>query len=395
MTDGTSVVEVGAGSPDGKAGAVPQLHSLESALDSALITGDRVVVLAADLITVRSALAPIDDDPFAPSSVLVAGDPHGDVVVRHHTVISGGTSFFEAVDPTHRSVGALVIAPADTQAARTAIGELREAVLSERSGNCELERSSKPSSSLWFEAKSPLRAVEIVDVPWFRSPADRQQAIDATSAVSDARVRGLLANRVDDGFYSTFVVRKASKPLTRLALRLGWSPNTITGISFAIGLAAAALFATGQWGWILLGAIALQVSLIIDCVDGEVARATRRFTALGAWLDAATDRVKEFAVYGGLAIGAASVGIDVWWIAIVLIVMQTTRHVSDYDFARIQRLREAGLPLIDIRQRSDDRQTRARRTGRSHAGIGADQSTLVRCAGSRRSCTCRSASVGC
>lgn len=356
MTDGTSVVEVGAGSPDGKAGAVPQLHSLESALDSALITGDRVVVLAADLITVRSALAPIDDDPFAPSSVLVAGDPHGDVVVRHHTVISGGTSFFEAVDPTHRSVGALAIAPADTQVARTAIGELREAVLSEQ---VEIANSEIVEAVIVALVRSQisLRAVEIVDVPWFRSPADRQQAIDATSAVSDARVRGLLANRVDDGFYSTFVVRKASKPLTRLALRLGWSPNTITGISFAIGLAAAALFATGQWGWILLGAIALQVSLIVDCVDGEVARATRRFTALGAWLDAATDRVKEFAVYGGLAIGAASVGIGVWWIAIVLIVMQTTRHVSDYDFARIQRLREAGLPLIDIRQRGDDRQT--------------------------------------
>jgi len=355
VTGGTSVVEVGAGSLDGTEGVVPQLQSLESALESASTAGERVVVLAADLITVNSALAPIDDDPFAPSSVLVAADPQGDLLVHHHTVISGGTSFFETADSTHRSVGALVIAPADIEAARTATGELREAV---QSGEVEVGDSEIVEAVIVALVRSriSLRAVEIVDVPWFRSPADPQQAIDTTSAVSNARVRGLLANRVDDGFYSTFVVRKASKPLTRLALRLGLSPNTITGISFAIGLLAAALFATGQWGWILLGAIALQVSLIVDCVDGEVARATRKFTALGAWLDAATDRVKEFAAYGGLAIGAATAGIDVWWIAITLIALQTTRHVSDYDFARIQRLREASLPHVDIRQRSDDRQ---------------------------------------
>ena len=355
MTGGTSVIEVGAGSLDVTEGVVPQLQAVEAALETAAESGDRVVIIAADLITAKSALAPIDDDPFAPSSVLVAADSQGDLVVRHHTVLSGATSFYEAADPTHRSVGALVIAPADANAAGTAIAELRQGV----DGGFVRVTDTEIVEALVIalvRSQISLRAIEIVDVPWFRSPADPAQARKATSAISEARVRGLLANRVDDGFYSTFVVRKASKPLTRLALRSGLSPNTITGISFAIGLAAAACFATGQWGWILIGAIALQVSLIIDCVDGEVARATRRFTALGAWLDAATDRVKEFAAYGGLAIGAATAGIDVWWIAITLIALQTTRHVSDYDFARIQRLREASLPLVDIRQRSDDHQ---------------------------------------
>jgi hypothetical protein len=104
----------------------------------------------------------------------------------------------------------------------------------------------------------------------------------------------------------------------------------------------------------------LQLSLIVDCVDGEVARATRKFSSLGAWLDASTDRVKEFAAYAGLAIGATRMdltvlGADVWWVAIVLIVLQTTRHVWDYDFARIQRLREARVPEASIRERSDGR----------------------------------------
>ena len=136
-----------------------------------------------------------------------------------------------------------------------------------------------------------------------------------------------------------------------MAIRAGWTPNTITIVSLIVGLAAAASFATGS-AWCSRARL-MQLSLLIDCVDGEVARATGRFSSLWAWLDAATDRVKEFAVYAGLAIGAGRNGDDVWWVAIALIVLQTSRHMSDYDFARIQKTREAQAPRVDIRDPSD------------------------------------------
>ena len=84
-----------------------------------------------------------------------------------------------------------------------------------------------------------LRAIDMVDVPWSRSPADPDEARRLAASVPEARIAQLQANRVDDGFYSTFVVRRLSKPLTRVALRLGWTPNAITLISFAVGIAAA------------------------------------------------------------------------------------------------------------------------------------------------------------
>ena len=331
-----------------------RLADVVAALDEARSTGSPVVVLADDLIVVDEALSPIDSDPTGPTSALVAKDSGGDLAVQHHRIVSAGTTFHEVHDPTHRSVGALSIAPSDSAAARDAISGLQEAV---ESGAVAIESRELVEAMIvaLVRGQIAVRAVEIVDVPWFRSPVDPDTARLQASAVSRERVQGLLANRVDDGFYSTFVVRKASKPLTRLALKIGVSPNAITGISLLIGLAAAGLFSTGQWIWIAVGAIALQASLIVDCVDGEVARATRKFTPLGAWLDAATDRVKEFAAYAGLAIGASRMGVDVWWIAITLVVLQTTRHVSDYDFARIQRLREAQVPAVDIRERGDGR----------------------------------------
>ncbi|MGA1146835.1 MAG: CDP-alcohol phosphatidyltransferase family protein [Candidatus Nanopelagicales bacterium] len=326
---------------------------------AALDGGSHVAIIAADLVVAERALSPITHDPFAPTSALVAGDRRGNAVVRHHRVVSVGTAFHEVRDPTHKSVGAVVIAPDDCDASRDAVQDLCRAL---DSGVVKVPQSDMVEAVLVALVRSEVtvRSVEIVDVPWFRSPIDPQQARAAAASVPEPRIAGLLANRVDDGFYSTFVVRKASKPLTRIAISIGLSPNVITCLSFAVGLAAAVAFSSGEWLWIVIGAIALQLSLIIDCVDGEVARATRKFTAVGAWLDASTDRVKEFAVYAGLAIGATRMdltvfGMNVWWLAVILIVLQTTRHVSDYDFSRIQRLREAGAPRRDIREVDDGR----------------------------------------
>ncbi len=319
---------------------------------TALFAGSRVIVISTDLIAPSAALAPVTDDAFAPTTTLLAPDRTGRVTVRHHTVVSAGSSFHDVRTPSHSSVGALVIAPQDCVVAADAVDELLQA-LSHGDVSVPDDDAFDVLLVALVRGGVPVRAVDIVDVPWFRTVHDQGGAWDSVGSVSEARVRGLLANRVDDGFYSTFVVRKASKPLTRLAIRLGWSPNAITLVSFGVGLAAAASFVGGSFWWLLAGALLLQLSLVIDCVDGEVARATRRFSSLGAWLDAATDRVKEFAAYAGLAMGAARFGIDVWWIAVVLVVLQTTRHMSDYDFARIQRLREATAPRADVRDPED------------------------------------------
>ena len=80
----------------------------------------------------------------------------------------------------------------------------------------------------------------------------------------------------------------------------------------------------------------------LDCVDGDVARYTRRFSPLGAWLDASTDRLKEFACYAGLAWGAGA-GRTGWLLAAAMIALQTARHSVDYTFTAVKDLREADV----------------------------------------------------
>lgn len=152
---------------------------------------------------------------------------------------------------------------------------------------------------------------------------DRVAVVDPERLVGSARVR--------DGFYSTFVVRRLSRHLTHLALRLGLRPNEVTLISMALGIGAAFLFARGEQTTTVIAALLLQVSLMVDCVDGEVARYTGRFTAVGAWLDGVGDRVKEYSVYAGLA-----AGYDVWAMAAAMLVVQVYRHQVDFGFAAVR-----------------------------------------------------------
>jgi phosphatidylglycerophosphate synthase len=153
--------------------------------------------------------------------------------------------------------------------------------------------------------------------------------------ISDAEERAQLdaAVKANDGFFTTFFVSPYSKYLARFAARRGWTPNAVTLLSFAIGLAAAACFALGSRWASVAGALLLQASFTADCVDGQLARYTQMFSDVGAWLDSVLDRAKEHLVYAGLAIGATrGFDEDVWLLACCALALLTVRHLGDAAF---------------------------------------------------------------
>ncbi|MDA3022288.1 MAG: DUF5941 domain-containing protein [Actinomycetota bacterium] len=332
--------------------------SVAANIDSVIATltdseGD-LVLIAEDLVINPAVLEPVTENPLAGTCAAVRRSRDGNLRVVHHYLLAAGTSFHQVKSPNAVSVGALRLALRDQERVVPVLRELRDFAL--KNTSLGARESIELIITALLRAQIQVKEVELVDAPWFRSPANVEQACEKTQAQTETTIRRLQANRVDDGFYSTFVVRKLSKPLTGLAIRLGLSPNAVTSISFLIGLLAAAAFAAGSRWFLIIGAILLQLSLVIDCVDGEVARATSRFSTLGAWLDASTDRVKEYAAYAGLAAGAVAVGINnglAWSVALVLMVVQTARHMGDYNFAVIQRIREGGLPLAALTDPDD------------------------------------------
>ena len=95
--------------------------------------------------------------------------------------------------------------------------------------------------------------------------------------------------------------RKISLPITRLLAPTRVTPDAITFAMIVIGLlASVSLIVPGLWG-ALGAALAIQVYLIVDCIDGELARWRARTSRRGAYLDRLGHYVVEaalFCVYG-------------------------------------------------------------------------------------------------
>jgi phosphatidylglycerophosphate synthase len=136
-----------------------------------------------------------------------------------------------------------------------------------------------------------------------------------------------------------------SRHLARWAAERGLTPNQVTVASLLVGVVAAVAFGVGDRAGLVVGALLLQASFALDCVDGELARYARIFSALGGWLDASFDRLKEYAVYAGLAIGGARSGDDVWLLAACALALQVVRHAVDFGFATRHADRAAAPPL--------------------------------------------------
>jgi hypothetical protein len=167
------------------------------------------------------------------------------------------------------------------------------------------------------------------------------------------RLRG--ASRGGDGFFSTFVVRPLSRRVTAVGLRLGWTPNAVTVGSLLVGLLASALAAVdNRWAW-AAAAILLLLSLVVDCVDGEIARFTRRFSALGAWLDAVGDRIKEYSLVAAVAWVSVRRGEPMWLLATVAMVLVTARHLEDYAYSQRNKASRAVVvpDLLDVDEPRD------------------------------------------
>jgi phosphatidylglycerophosphate synthase len=126
----------------------------------------------------------------------------------------------------------------------------------------------------------------------------------------------------------------------RLAVRLRLTPNAVTGMSVGLAVIAAIWFSAGDRTAQVIGAVALYLSFVLDCVDGQLARYTRRFSPLGAWLDGISDRVKEYVVYVGLAVGYAAGAHGgptgphgIWALAVGAMILQSIRHMVDFSYS--------------------------------------------------------------
>jgi hypothetical protein len=289
----------------------------------------------------------LTDYPRTVTTALVAKLKNGETRVSQGQISGASSGFHEVGHGNHTFLGIIRLSQFQRQEIIETLSKIKD---TGHSGN-----TIDLILVALVRAAIVVAPAEVAGAPFIRSSnsTERLTTQNQISALNDARLRLKLANRANDGFYSVFFLRKISKLFTWLAVRLKMTPNQVTLISFGIGLLSAYEFSKGNFWAIFAGAVLLQLSIIIDCVDGELARYTRQFSQLGAWLDAITDRIKEYLVFFALAYGAAKSGEDLWIPAMGMMLFQTFRHLSDYNFARINKIRSSHLEPLPFDLKND------------------------------------------
>ena len=97
------------------------------------------------------------------------------------------------------------------------------------------------------------------------------------------------------------VVEKVIAPLIARLARAGVTPDAITvvGTLGAVG-GAVVLFGSGHLFW---GTVVVTISVLLDLLDGALARARGGGTVFGAVMDSVGDRAADAAIFGAL----------IWW----------------------------------------------------------------------------------
>ena len=113
------------------------------------------------------------------------------------------------------------------------------------------------------------------------------------------------AMKTDDGFVAVFFSARLANRLLARIQDLPITPNQVTALAILTKLIAAALYATGWWPSLVLGALLVQGSFVLDCLDGQLARHRRQTSGFGEWLDFMSDCLGDLVLIAGIAVGCA------------------------------------------------------------------------------------------
>ena len=160
---------------------------------------------------------------------------------------------------------------------------------------------------------------------------------------------GLKDRRSGEHWAGRLYMREISLRITRHLVTTRVTPNQLTYLMVLAGIAAgAALLVPGVAGAVL-GALLIQVYLLLDCVDGEVARWTKRTSVTGVYLDRVGHYLSEAALLVGFGLRTTALfgGHPDWLYGFVgtLAALGAILIKAETDLVDVARTR-SGLPAV-------------------------------------------------
>ncbi len=111
-----------------------------------------------------------------------------------------------------------------------------------------------------------------------------------------------------DSLWTRHILRPLSIPAAWLLLKLGLRANTVSYLSALVCVVAGFLYGSGGFILSVIGAVLFNLFAVLDCADGNMARATGTSGPAGGWADALGGYVAYVTVLLSMGYAAAVYG---------------------------------------------------------------------------------------
>jgi phosphatidylglycerophosphate synthase len=155
----------------------------------------------------------------------------------------------------------------------------------------------------------------------------------------------LLDRRSGEHWAGRLYMRHISVYVTALLARTPVTPNQVTAVMVVCGVAAGGVLAIGGLGGAIAAAVLIQLYLLLDCCDGELARWTGRTSIVGVYADRVGHYLTDAALLSGLGVRAASRHPSGWLLLGVVAALCAVLGKAETDLVDVARAR-SGLPPV-------------------------------------------------
>jgi phosphatidylglycerophosphate synthase len=164
-------------------------------------------------------------------------------------------------------------------------------------------------------------------------------------AAAESRLLGGLVKK-EDGILTRLVSRKISLAVTRRLAGTRVTPNAMTLVCLALGLAAAWSFVSPAPARQIAGGLLFLLHSILDGCDGELARLKFQESRLGGTLDFVGDNVVHVAVFSAFAVAwSAAIG-KAWPLVLGALAVSGTVLCAAFIYTYAMKPRPGGGPLL-------------------------------------------------
>lgn len=181
-------------------------------------------------------------------------------------------------------------------------------------------------------------------------PADDHPSLEQLKAV--AQPVDHMSRYYAEHWSGALYIRHLSIRVTRWLLPTGITPNGVTWLMIVVGVVGAfALPLPGLVGPVVV-VLAIQLQILLDCSDGEVARWRQRFSPAGIYLDRVGHYLTEAAIPVALGLRAdgyslsAPLEVGGWTVLGFLVAVIVLVNKAFTDLVHVARAK-TGRPLLD------------------------------------------------